>query len=78
VSNIVRSDDDYQDKNGYVLAVYVKLDKQYEVVTRKVSDVLTLLAAIGGLQKTLFAIGMIVVTFVAQKVFMANIIKQIY
>jgi hypothetical protein len=45
--------------------VYVRLDKQYDQVERKVSDVLTLLAAIGGLHKALMAIGTIAVAMVA-------------
>lgn len=56
----------------------MKLDKQYEQVNRKVNTVLTLLAQVGGLQRTLLAIGMVIVTFVAQKVFMAQIVHKVY
>lgn len=45
---------------------------------RKVSDILSLMAEIGGLHKALFAIGMILVSFVAQKVFMSNVVRRIY
>jgi len=45
---------------------------------RKVSDILTLMAEIGGLHKALFTIGMILVSFVAQKVFMSNVVRHIY
>ena len=45
---------------------------------RKVSDILTLMAEIGGLHKALFTIGMILVSFVAQKVFMSNVVRRIY
>jgi hypothetical protein len=41
-------------------------------------DFLTLLSDIGGLQKALFAVGTIFVSFFAQKVFMANIIRRVY
>jgi hypothetical protein len=54
------------------------MDKYYDLYERKVKDVLTLLAEIGGLQKALFAIGMVFVTFVAQKIFMAQIVHKIY
>jgi hypothetical protein len=45
---------------------------------RKVSDILSLMAEIGGLHKALFTIGMILVSFVAQKVFMSNVVRRIY
>ncbi len=36
------------------------------------------MAEIGGLHKALFAIGTILVSFVAQKVFISNIVRRIY
>jgi hypothetical protein len=36
------------------------------------------MAEIGGLHKALFTIGMILVSFVAQKVFMSNVVRRIY
>jgi hypothetical protein len=65
VQNIRSFEDEYTDESGYVAAVYIRLDKQYDYFERKVSDVLTLLAAIGGLHKALMAIGVIVVSLVA-------------
>ena len=61
-----------------MISVYVRFDKSYDFYERKVSDVLSLLAVIGGLHKALFAIGTIVVSFVAQKVFMSNMVRKIY
>jgi hypothetical protein len=49
VSNIDKYDDDYVDEAGYVVAVYVRLDKSYTINSRSVDDILTLIAAIGGL-----------------------------
>jgi hypothetical protein len=40
--------------------------------------VLTLLAAIGGLQKALFAFGMVFVSFIVQKIFIADIVHKVY
>jgi hypothetical protein len=60
------------------VAIFIRLDKSYESYERKVNDMISLLAAIGGLQKALFSIGMIAVSLVAQKVFMANIIHKVY
>lgn len=49
VSNINRYDDTYSDASGYLVAVYVRVDKQFDQANRSVSTVLTLLAQIGGL-----------------------------
>lgn len=79
VTNIKVYDDNFsQDDGGSVASIYIRLDKSFDIYDRKVNDVLTLLAAIGGLQKALFAFGMFCVSLVAQKVFMSNIIKRIY
>jgi hypothetical protein len=43
----------------------VRFDKSYDLYERKVSDVLSLLAVIGGLHKALFALGAVIVSFVA-------------
>ena len=56
----------------------MRFDKSYDLYERKVSDILTLMAEIGGLHKALFTIGMVLVSFVAQKVFMSNLVKRIY
>jgi hypothetical protein len=56
----------------------VRFDKSYDIYDRKVIDLLTYLAEIGGLHKALFSIGTIIVSFVAQKVFISNVIKHTY
>ena len=72
-------DDNFSPSDGGSLAhIYLRFDKSYDVYTRTVKDFLTLLSDIGGLQKALFAIGLIFVSFFAQKMFMANIIRRVY
>lgn len=59
-------------------AVYIRLDKRFNTYNRQVSDLLTLAASIGGLQKALFAVGMVIVSYVAQKIFASYIVHQLF
>jgi hypothetical protein len=61
-----------------LVRVFLRFDRSFDVYDRNVKDFLTLLSDIGGLQKALFAFGTIFVSFFAQKVFMANIIRRVY
>jgi hypothetical protein len=65
-------------RTGVLAAVYIRLDKQFNTYNRQVSDLLDLLATIGGLQKALFATGMMIVSYVSQKIFSANIVHQLF
>jgi len=64
-------EDNFNEGDGNIATVFIRLDKSQDTYERKVSDVLTLLAAIGGLHKALFAIGTICVSMVAKRVFIA-------
>jgi len=48
------------------------------VYNRKVNDLLTFLGDIGGLSEALLGIGMLLVGFLSQKMFMSKIIRKIY
>jgi hypothetical protein len=63
--NIKSYDDNYSDKDGYIVAVYIRSDKFYDSYERKVDDILTLLGDIGGLSEALFGFGMIIVGYFA-------------
>lgn len=78
VLNVRTYDDNYSDKDGYIVAVYIRSDKLYDSYARKVDDILTLLGDIGGLSEALFGFGMLLVGFLAQKMFMGKIVKKIY
>ena len=56
----------------------MRSDKQYDIYQRKFNDLLTLMGDIGGLQRTLMAIGIVVVSAIANRMFMSKIIKKIY
>ncbi len=72
-------EDNYsEDDGGQIVSIYIRFDKSYDIYSRKVNDILTLLAEIGGLHKALFAIGTLLVSFVAQKIFISNVIRQTY
>lgn len=76
MSNIKVYDDNYSDDDGgQLVSIYLRFDKSYDIYSRKVNDILSLMAEIGGLHKTLFAIGTLVVSFVAQKIFISNVIR---
>lgn len=49
VQNINQYTDDYDANSGQLCVVYVRLDKAYSIYDREVQDILTLIAAIGGL-----------------------------
>jgi len=49
ILNVKTYDDDYTDSSGYLLAVYIRSDRMYEIYERKVSDILTLFGDVGGL-----------------------------
>lgn len=68
----------YSDSDGYISAVYIRSDKLYDSYSRKVSDILTVLGDIGGLQGFFIGIGLILVGFVTQKMLMSSIVKKIY
>lgn len=78
VRNIQKYDDNYSNDDGYIVAVYIRSDKMYDSYERKVTDILTLLGDIGGLWGALVGIGIVVVGFITQKIFMSKIVRKIY
>ena len=60
------------------MGVYLRSDKKYDVYSRKVTDILTFMGDIGGLAEALLAIGMLIVGFITQKMFMSKIVRKIY
>lgn len=48
----------------YIISIYLRSDRMYEVYNRKVNDILTFLGDIGGLSEALLGIGMILVSFI--------------
>lgn len=60
------------------MAVYIRADKLYENYSRKVTDILTLLGDLGGLQEFFLLVGGLLIGFITQKIFMSSIIKKTY
>ena len=67
-----------RDDDPYIIGIYLRADKKYSEYYRKVNDILTFLADVGGLSEALMSIGFLIVGFVSQKMFMSKIIRKIY
>ncbi|TNV82719.1 hypothetical protein FGO68_gene2428 [Halteria grandinella] len=78
VSNVRYYDDDYNSADGFVIAVFIRADKMYDSYSRQVTDILTLLGDVGGLQEFFMMIGGLLTSFIASKLFMSSIVKKIY
>jgi len=78
VVNIKQYEDIYSDKDGYIVAVYLRSDRMFDKYERKVYDILTFLGDIGGLTEALISIGSLIVGFFTQKLFMSKIVRKIY
>jgi len=73
-------EDNFSDVAGenYMVAIFIRSDKMYDFYERKVSDLLTFMSNIGGLSEALIKIGMLIVGFITQKMFMSKIVRKIY
>jgi len=73
-------DDNFKDEAGenYLVSLYMRSDKMYDAYERKVNDLLTFMGDIGGLSEALIGIGVVIVGFITQKMFMSKIIRKIY
>jgi hypothetical protein len=73
-------DDNFKDEAGenYLVSLYMRSDKMYDSYERKVNDLLTFMGDIGGLSEALIGIGVVIVGFITQKMFMSKIIRKIY
>jgi hypothetical protein len=59
-------------------AIYIRYDTRYDLYGRKIYSVLDLLGDIGGLYQSMFSIGLILIQFLAERMFVSSILKQIY
>jgi hypothetical protein len=64
VVNVKPYDDDYQQSDGVLVAVYIRADKIYDNYDRKVTDILTLLGDLGGLQGFFVLLGSLIIGFI--------------
>ena len=56
----------------------MRSDKSYDTYDRKVTDILTLLGDVGGLNAFIFSIGGILISYVIRKLFLGSIMKKVY
>ncbi len=73
-------EDNFSDVAGenYMVGIYMRSDKMYDFYERKVNDLLIFMGDIGGLSEALINIGMLIVGFITQKMFMSKIFRKIY
>ena len=56
----------------------MRSDKSFDTYDRKVTDILTLLGDVGGLNSFIFSVGVIVVGYLTRQMFFSSIVKKIY
>ncbi|CDW76970.1 UNKNOWN [Stylonychia lemnae] len=78
ISNQRSYDDSYSDQQGYFIALFLRLDNRYDKYSRKIYSILELLSEVGGLYRSLFAIGLIFVGKIASRLFLSDIMNKIY
>ena len=58
-------EDSYNEGDGHIISIYIRLDNNYDIYTRKIYSVLELLAELGGLYRSLFVIGLLFIGLIA-------------
>ena len=58
--------------------MYLRIDNNYDIYERKIYSVMELLGDIGGLQGSLYMIGLFVIGFFSRRLFISAIMKNIY
>jgi hypothetical protein len=78
VNSIRYYDAAYSDSDGYIAAVYLRFDNRYDLYTRQVYSILDLLGDLGGLQGSLLGIGLLIVSFFTNRLFVSDMLQKIY
>ncbi|CDW84258.1 UNKNOWN [Stylonychia lemnae] len=78
VSNQRTYQDNYSDNDGYYAAVYLRIDNRYDIFERQIYSVLPYLGDVGGLEQSIFLLGMLFISFFTKRIFNASILKRIY
>ena len=68
----------YSNDKGFICAVYIRSDNKYYSYSRKVMDILTALGQIGGLYSALIGAGIVISSFIVDKLYMSDIVKRVY
>ncbi|CDW73837.1 UNKNOWN [Stylonychia lemnae] len=78
ISNNREYDKMYVDSDGYMIALFLRLDDQYDLYNRKIYSFLELLGDIGGLYRSLQGIGLFIVGKIAGILFLSDVMNKIY
>jgi hypothetical protein len=60
------------------MALYIRLDKSYDIYERKVYSLLDLLGDIGGLKESVLLIGFLMVDFFSERLLVSSIMRKMY
>lgn len=80
-SNVVNQrtyDDSNADEPNALAIIYIRFDPRYDSYERKIYSILEMLGDIGGLQQSLFIMGMLLCQFFTYRVFISSLLKQVY
>ena len=61
-----------------MIAIYIRYDSSYDEYHRRSYSLMELLRDIGGLQQSLYIIGFVIVTFIAKRIFISDLLTHIY
>ncbi|TNV85532.1 hypothetical protein FGO68_gene3405 [Halteria grandinella] len=78
VVNLRPYDDSNESDDGTVVQIFIRYDSRYDYYERRVYSMLELLGDIGGLQQSLYIIGLIMCQFFTYRIFLSSVLKQIY
>ena len=78
MQNFRSYDDNLNSEDDPLIEIFIRYDPKYDLYERKIYSLLELLGDIGGLWQSLFIIGYVAVNFIAYRIFVASLLKQIY
>ncbi|CDW91266.1 UNKNOWN [Stylonychia lemnae] len=78
LKNFRQYDKGYTNDEGHIVALYMRLDNEYDLYNRKIYSILELLGDIGGLYRALSAIGIFIVAQIASTLFFSDVMTKIY
>lgn len=71
-------DDNNADDPSALATIFIRYDQNYDSYERKIYSGLELLRDIGGLQRSLYVIGLLFINFFSYRIYVASVLKQVY
>lgn len=78
IQNTREYDDSNKEDPTLMAQLYIRLDSNYLQYERKIYSLFELLRDIGGLQRSVFVLGLILVNLISYRVFISQMIKKLY